>query len=211
MKTQPTQGPKQGGPGRHYRNGISLMELMGLFPDDDAAEQWFIKTRWPIGIRCPRCDSDSVQERTTHPTMHHRCRPCRKFFSVKTGTSMDSSNTGYREWAVGIYLFATGLKGTSSMKLRRDLGLGQKATWFMAHRIRENFNRNPYLFEGPVELDEAYFGGLEKNKHASSKKLPGRAWRRRQDRGGRRSRPRDQRNQRSGRDRDVTTGAGAVR
>ena len=153
---------------------MSLMDLMDMVPDDDMAEQWFIETRWPSGIRCPRCDSDNVQERTTHPTMHHRCRDCRKFFSVKTGTSMDSSNIRYRQWAIGIYLFATGLKGTSSMKLRRDLGLGQKAAWFMAHRIRESFNHNPHLFEGPVELDEAYFGDLEANKHASKKLRAGR-------------------------------------
>ena len=171
---KPPEGPKQSGPGRHYREGISLLELMEMFPNDDAAEQWFIETRWPGGIRCPRCDSDNVQERTSHPTMHHRCRACRKFFSVKTDTSMESSNIKYRQWAFGIYLFATGLKGTSSMKLRRDLGLGQKATWFMAHRLREGFNNNPHLFDGPVELDESYFGGLEKNKHASRKLRAGR-------------------------------------
>lgn len=36
------------------------------------------------------------------------------------------------------------------------------------------FQRNPHLFEGPVELDEAYFRGREKNKHASKKLHAGR-------------------------------------
>ena len=174
MNTKRRQGPKQSGPGKHYRQGISLMDLMEMFPDDEAAERWFIETRWPSGIRCPRCDSDNVQERTTHPTMHHRCRACRKFFSVKTGTSMDASNISYRCWAIGIYLFATGLKGTSSMKLHRDLGIGQKAAWFMAHRIRECFNHYPHMFFGTVELDESYFGGIKANKHSSKRLRAGR-------------------------------------
>ena len=30
----------------------------------------------------------------------------------------------------------TNLKGVSSMKLHRELGIGQKAAWFMLHRLR---------------------------------------------------------------------------
>ncbi len=63
----------------------------------------------------------------------------------------------------------------SSMKLHRDLGLSQKAAWFMLQRIREAFRSDVVVeFEGPVEVDEAYFGGLEKNKHASRKANLGR-------------------------------------
>lgn len=34
-----------------------------------------------------------------------------------------------RERALAIYLMATGIKGTSSMHLHRDLGVTQKTTW----------------------------------------------------------------------------------
>ena len=34
-----------GGPGRSYREGISLLELYALFPDEAAAEQWFEEGR----------------------------------------------------------------------------------------------------------------------------------------------------------------------
>ena len=61
------------------------------------------------------------------------------------------------------------------MKLHRDLGISQKTAWFMAHRIRENwlhdFNDK---FEGPVEADETYVGGKEKNKHDWKKQKAGR-------------------------------------
>ena len=47
----------QTGPGRAHRKGITLLELMDLFPDDDSAERWFASIFWPDGGRCPACGS----------------------------------------------------------------------------------------------------------------------------------------------------------
>ena len=128
-------------PGRHFRKGMSWVEVMRVFPDDAAAEAWFVKARWPEGIRCPFCDSDRVQEGTAHKTMPYRCRGCRKRFSVKTGTVMQSSKLGYQIWALAGYIMTTNLKGAASMKLHRDLGITQKTAWHLAHRIRETWAR----------------------------------------------------------------------
>ena len=56
------------------------------------------------------------------------------------------------------------------MKLHRDLGISQPAAWFLLHRIRGAFADMRVTFSGPVEEDDAYFGGERKNMS----KRPGR-------------------------------------
>lgn len=160
-------------PGKSHRKGISLLELKQLFPDEEAARIWFESILWPDGIRiCPRCESTNTHE-CSHAKMPYRCRDCRKYFSVKTGTVMTGSPLPLLKWVYAIYLDTTSLKGVASMKVHRDLDITQKTAWFMQQRIREAFaHEGARSFAGPVEVDETYVGGRRKNmSHAKRKAL----------------------------------------
>ena len=158
------------GPGKSFRKGMTFVDLIRMFPDDATAEAWFVDARWPNGVHCPACGSDNIQSRASRKPQPYRCRSCRKDFSVKTDTLMHSSPLGFQVWAIAVFLCSTNLKGVSSMKLHRDLGVTQKTAWHLAHRIRETWQDKMATFIGPVEADETYVGGKRKNMSNTKRK-----------------------------------------
>jgi len=162
----------QKAPGKSHRKGLTLKALFKMFPDDATAEKWFAEQRWPEGPHCPYCGSTNVQSGAKHKTMPYRCREkvCAKRFSVRTKTPMESSKLGFQTWAIALYQVTTNLKGVSSMKLHRDLGITQRSAWFLAHRLRESWKENGAMYPGPVEVDETYIGGKRKNMPRSKRK-----------------------------------------
>lgn len=161
----------QKAPGKAHRKGLTLLEIADMFRDEQAARQWIEREFWPDGPFCPKCGSFNVQANIKHKTATHRCRDCcsgpsgktKTMFTVRVGTVMEGTRLPYRSWAIAIYLLTTNLKGVSSMKLHRELGITQKSAWFMLHRLRKAAESCAGMFTGPVEADETYIGGKRAN------------------------------------------------
>lgn len=164
-------------PGKAHRRGLTLLQVADKFRNEASSLKWIEKWRWPHGPYCPHCGSFNVQDGIKHKTMTHRCRDCEKrpMFTVRVGTVMERTRMSYRTWAIGIYLFTTNIKGVSSMRLHRELGITQKTAWFMLQRLRKALESSRInQFSGPVEVDETFMGGKRANmSNAKHKELEG--------------------------------------
>ncbi len=166
----------QKAPGKSHRKRISVMQVAEMFATEKAAVKWFEDWHWPTGkMACMRCGSTERAYRVKGGKLiPYRCRDCRKYFSLKTGTAMESSKLPLRMWGWVIYLELTNLKGVSAMKLHRDLGISYPSAWLMLHRIREALADMRVGFEGLVEVDESYFDDKRANmSNAKRKELEG--------------------------------------
>lgn len=162
-------------PGRSDRTGLTVIQLFQMFPDEASSRKWLEDIRWPKGQRhCPHCGSLKTGVVPNERPMPYHCGECREYFSVKTGTVMQSSKVPLQKWVIAMYLMSTNLKGVSSLKLHRDLGLTQKTTWSLAQKIRQGWIDGGGKLAGEVEVDETYVGGRERNKHGGKRLKAGR-------------------------------------
>ena len=143
----------------------TIIELFRLFLDESSARIWFEGVLWEEGKFCEPCGSQGTSCIPKEKPMPYWCKSCRSYFSVKTGTPMQSSKISLRKWAIAINLMTTNLKGVSSMKLHRELGINQYRAWHMIHRVCENWDQDQIIrMSSAVEVDEIYIGSKEKNK-----------------------------------------------
>ena len=151
---------------------MDLLRLTAEYPDNPSGPQrWFETQRWgDAGPTCGHCGSTRHSVTRGSHKMPYRCRACRQYFSAKLGTVMESSKLGYRAWLIAIYLLSESSKGVSSVQLAKHLGISQKSAWHLGHRIRAAWaSGTDPLMRGPVEVDEVYIGGRERNKHQSKR------------------------------------------
>jgi transposase-like protein len=146
----------------------TLIEAIRYFSDLDVCVAFVASLRWPNGPVCPSCEG------TEHSYLKTRrlwkCKACKRQFSVKVGTIFEDSPIPLDKWMAAIWLIANSKNGISSHELGRAIGLTQKSSWFVLHRVRLAMHYGFDKFSGEVEVDETFIGGLSKNMHLDQRR-----------------------------------------
>jgi transposase-like protein len=146
---------------------VDLREFAG----EQACLSYLEKTRWPQGVRCPKCRGEKISKFTTTESKRskkytskrtgeakdwkipartlYECLDsrCRYQFTAKTGTVFSDSHLPLQKWFLAMALITSAETGISASQLKRELGVGYQTAWYLCHRIREAMEWNTAVRE----------------------------------------------------------------
>jgi transposase-like protein len=146
---------------------MNLFSLAQNFPTEEAALAYWVKARWPKGVRCLACDHDKCYQietkgKTKKTVRLFECAECGLHFSATTGTLFHDSHLPLQKWFMAIAVMVEAKKGVSAMQVQRHIGGSYKTAWYVCHRIRKAMQEQGMILGGEgkvVEIDETYIGG----------------------------------------------------
>lgn len=145
----------------------NLLELIKSMPDEQSCRAYIAEQRWGKDkVVCPYCECERAY--VIEGGKRYKCadKTCYKKFSVTVGTFMEDSKIPLTKWLTAIYLVTSSKKGISSYQLGRQLGIAQKNSWFMSHRIRQVLSpQTDEILTGVVEIDETYLAKRYRSKY----------------------------------------------
>jgi hypothetical protein len=159
----------------------TLQEAVCFFSDPGNCREWILSRRWSNGVTCPRCGGKSVKFLEKYNRWQCGARHASRQFTVKTGTIFEDSPLGIDKWLMAMWQVVNDRNGISSYEVSRMIGVSQKSTWFMDHRIRHALHRGQRL----KPCSAATASSLKRTKRSSAERSrictkPGRCVRRSQ-------------------------------
>lgn len=147
---------------------FTFKDFQKMFPDDDTCLS-FVWNEWYSDVMvCPACGRETKFYRITTKKVYG-CNFCGYQVSPTAGTIFHKSPTPLTTWFYVIYLMSQSLNGVSAKQVERETGVTYKCAWRMCTLVRKMLDEGHNPLKNEVEMDESYFGGEEKNKHASKK------------------------------------------
>jgi len=155
-----------------------LSDLAPCLADEDKAIELFERLRWPAGPVCPHCrEGEKIYKVKSTKARKglYKCGACKKQFTAKINTILESSHIPVSKWLFAFWLMNSSKKGVSANQLSRQLGITYKSAWFMCHRIRYAMSQPPLSGKlghggGIIEVDKTYIGGKARNNPHRGKK-----------------------------------------
>jgi transposase-like protein len=148
----------------------TLQEAIVYFSNPANCREYLVARRWPKGVTCPRCGSQSVIFQPKYNRWQCSASHALRQFTAKTGTIMEDSPIGLDKWLAAMWQIVNCKNGISSYEVHRAIGVTQKTAWFMDHRIRFALGMSPVdKLTGECEADETFIGGKARNMHVGKR------------------------------------------
>jgi transposase-like protein len=102
---------------------IGSSALLAIMVDCEASFAFVEQRRWRFGRTCPRC---GVKERFGAVCREgagagqYKCYACRRFFTLRTGTSLEGSHLALNLWLAALYMMVA-TNGRVSLHVMSDL------------------------------------------------------------------------------------------
>ena len=158
-----------------FQRGMSYEEFHKLYGAEEQCESALVKSRWPQGYCCPRCEGKRAA--LTHNGRRlWECLACGYQCSSIAGTVMEATKLPLTKWFLAMFLLTQSKNAIAALELMRQLGVSYKTAWLMKHKLLEVMAQReaPRLLTGRVEVDDAYLGGEHEGKagRGSENKVP---------------------------------------
>lgn len=147
---------------------FTIKDFQNMFPNDDVCLEYIWKEWYPETMECPDCGRETKFYRITTKKVYG-CNFCGYQVSPTAGTIFHKSATPLSTWFYVIYLMSQSLNGVSAKQVERETGVTYKTAWRMCTLIRQMLDEGKNPLGGEIEMDESYYGGEEKNKHANKR------------------------------------------
>ena len=66
-------------PGKAHRQGLTILEPFNMFPDEEAATEWFESIYWLDERTCRKCGSTETSAVKSKKPMPYWCKSCRSY------------------------------------------------------------------------------------------------------------------------------------
>ncbi|WP_251358631.1 IS1595 family transposase [Kangiella sp. TOML190] len=151
------------------RRNFSLDDIDEM--TEEKAMLFIAKSRWGSESEqvCPECGSFS-KHYYKKTRKQWRCKHCNHTFSVTSSSVFAHKKIKYKKLLRLLFMFCNSAKGVSATELSGILGLSQKSSWLLCHKIREGLlrSRDESPLSGLIHIDGAYFGG--KRRHGRKRR-----------------------------------------
>lgn len=141
----------------------TFKQFQAEYPNDEACLAALLRSKFGgTKFVCPSCQVEAAFH-LMGKRKAYACQQCGHHIYPCAGTIFHKSSTPLTKWFFAMYLMTSTRHGVAAKELQRQLGVGYKTAWRMAHELRKLMASADYSgpLSGHVEIDETFIGGKQ--------------------------------------------------